>query len=117
MFLGDYPLRTDRDFSNGLYVDHQVGVSPLLNVGIRCVTGFPLDYMHLVCPRVVKRLLCFLKKGPPECRLSHRKVGEISTLLVSLSGKLPSEFARQPRPLAELDRPQSLGNSFSTLDL
>lgn len=104
VFLGDYPLRTDRDFSNGLYVNHQVGVSPLLNAGIRCVTGFPLDYMHLVCLGVVKRLLCFLKKGPPECRHSHREVGEISTLLVSLSGKLPSEFARQPRPLAELDR-------------
>jgi len=104
VLLGEYPLRTDQDFSNGLYVDHQVGVSPLSNVGIRCITGFPLDYMHLVCLGVVKRLLCFLKKGPPECRLSQRKVGEISTLLVSLSGKLPSEFARQPRPLAELDR-------------
>lgn len=104
VLLGDYPLRTDRDFSNGLYVNHHVGVSPLLNVGIRCVTGFPLDYMHLVCLGVVRRLLCFLRKGPPECRLSHRKVGEISTLLVSLSGKLPSEFARQPRPLTDLDR-------------
>lgn len=106
LFLGDYPLRTDRDFSNGLYVNHQVGEFPLLNVGIRCVTSFTLDYMHLRCLGVVKRLLCFFfyKKGPPECRLSHRKVGEISTLLVSLSGKLPSEFARQPRPLAELDR-------------
>ncbi|KAL7378612.1 hypothetical protein ABVT39_016285 [Epinephelus coioides] len=24
VFLGDYPLRTDRDFSNGFYVDHQM---------------------------------------------------------------------------------------------
>lgn len=47
--------------------------------------------------------MCFFKKGPPECGLSHRKVGEISTFLVSLSGKLPSEFAHQPRPLADLD--------------
>ncbi len=104
IFLGDYPLRNDRDFSNGLYVDHQVGVSLLLNVGIRCVTGFSLDYMHLVCLGVVKRLLCFLKRGPADCRLPHRKVGEISTNLVSLTGKLLSEFARQPRPLAELDQ-------------
>lgn len=69
-----------------------------------CVTGFPLEYMHLVCLGVVKRLLCFLKKGPPACRLSHAQIRAISTQLVFLSGKLPSEFARRPRPLTELDQ-------------
>ena len=59
--------------------------------------------MHLVCLGVVKRLLCFFKKGPPECRLSQGHLHEISTHLVSLSGKLPSEFARQPRSLTELN--------------
>ncbi|KAK0139276.1 hypothetical protein N1851_024092 [Merluccius polli] len=103
VYLGDYPLRTDVAFANGLYNDHQLGVSPLLNVWINCVTGFPLDYMHLVCLGVVKRLLCFFKKGPPECRLSQGHLHEISTHLVSLSGKLPSEFAPQPRSLTELN--------------
>lgn len=104
VFQGVYPLKTDQDFSNGLYIHHQVGLAPLVNVGIGCVSGFSLNYMQLVCQRVVKKLLCFLKQGPTQCRLSQRKVGEISTLLVSLSGKLPSEFAHQPRPLSELDR-------------
>ena len=103
VYLGEHPLRTDLEFARRLYVDHQLGVSPLLNVGINCVAGFPLDYMHLVCLGVVKRLLCFLKKGPPECRLSQGQLHEISTLLVSLSGKLPSEFPRQPRSLTELN--------------
>lgn len=34
VYIGDYPLRTDEDFANGPYVDHQVGVSPLLKIGM-----------------------------------------------------------------------------------
>ena len=104
VYMGDHPLRTDENFANQVYVDHQVGVSPLIKIGFACVTGFPLDYMHLVCLGVVKRLLCFLRKGPAACRLSYGQVKAISTQLASLSGKMPSEYARQPRPLTELDQ-------------
>ena len=53
---------------------------------------------------VVKRILWFWKKGPNLCRLSQRQLREISDKLSSLSGKIPSEFARQPRTLEELER-------------
>ncbi len=41
--------------------NHQNGISPLLDYGINCVKGFSLDYMHLVCLGVVKRILWFFQ--------------------------------------------------------
>lgn len=104
VILGNSLPRTDETFSTGEYVNHQTAVSPLQNSNVKCVKEFCLDYMHLVCLGAVKRILHFLKQGPNECRLSHRQISDISSALVSLSGKLPSEFARQPRPLSELER-------------
>ena len=98
------PPRTDDDFARGIYQDHQNGISPLVYFGISCVKSFCLDYMHLVCLGVVKRMLWFWKQGPPVCKLSQRQLGLISENLSAFSGKLPSEFARQPRTLHELER-------------
>ncbi|KAL0149164.1 hypothetical protein M9458_055596, partial [Cirrhinus mrigala] len=53
---------------------------------------------------VVRRLLTFLTRGPKHCRLSLRQRDEISHKLHELRGKMPSEFAWQPRSLNELDR-------------
>lgn len=61
---------------------------------IPCVTAFCLDYMHLVCLGVVKRILGFLRHGPNACRLSAGQLAEISNNLVY----------RQPRTLLELER-------------
>lgn len=97
-------LRTDANFEQMLYTSHQSRKSPLVNIGVPCVKGFTLDYMHLVCLGVVRRFLNFLKKGPRECRLSQGQINQISESLLSLRGKLPSDFARQPRSLSELDR-------------
>lgn len=100
-----FPARTDEEFQNGDYLDtHQQGRSPLLDYDISCVSRFCLDYMHLVCLGVVKRLLLFLKQGPKDCKLSYAQIADISDQLTQLSGKLPSEFARQPRALFEIDR-------------
>ncbi|KAG1653603.1 hypothetical protein GQR58_025471 [Nymphon striatum] len=86
------------------YADHQTGITPLSRAGFPCVSGFCLDYMHLVCLGVVRRILYNFKQGPVECKLSQQQMKEISTDLVSFSGKLPSEFARQPRSLKEMER-------------
>ena len=99
------PERTDVKFSQFEYQgSHQHKQSPLLEYGINCVRQFPLDYMHLVCLGVVKRMLRCLKSGPRICKLSTQQITEISNRLMALNGKLPSEFARQPRSLSELDR-------------
>ena len=97
-------LRTDEGFSQLEYSCHQNGSSPLIAAGIPCVSAFVLDYMHTVCLGVVRRLLVYLTRGPKLCRLSLRQKNEISQKLNLLRGQMPSEFARQPRGLQELDR-------------
>jgi hypothetical protein len=97
-------LRTEENFANLMYENHQRQASPLIANGISCIHRFPLDYMHLVCLGVTKRLLHYLKSGPKECKLSSTHIAQISEKLVSLHGSMPSEFARQPRSLKELDR-------------
>lgn len=100
----DCAPRTEEDFARNSYPEHQHAISPIQTAGFNCVNGFSLDYMHLVCLGVVKRILTFLKQGPKDCKLSYRQISEISTQLLLFSGKLPSEFARQPRTLFEVER-------------
>lgn len=59
--------RTDEEFSRQSYASHQSGRLPLVDAGLQCVQSFVLDYMHLVCLGVVRRVLVFLKQGPREC--------------------------------------------------
>ena len=65
------------------YEDHQCGISPLVEFGISCIDIFALDYMHMVCLGVTRRLLSFLKTGPKQCKLSMRIVDQISAALQS----------------------------------
>lgn len=97
--------RSDEKFNQEQYRDsHQLGKSPLIQYGISCVKGFPLDYMHMICLGVTRRMLLFLIRGSKKCKLSQLQISLISSSLESLSNKLPSEFARQPRSLAVIDR-------------
>ena len=98
-------LRTDAAFMNMNYLGtHQHAKSPLIDYGIPCVSAFCLDYMHLVCLGIVRRILNFMKDGPAVCRLSHKQLDLLSRHLVSFSGSMPSEFARQPRSLFDVSR-------------
>ena len=99
-----FEQRTDEKFLLCEYNEHQCGRSPLIALEFPCVSGFCLDYMHLVCLGVVKRILLFLKNGPAQCKLSMRQIKDISDQLLSYCGQLPSDFARQPRSLLEMDR-------------
>ena len=70
------------------------------------INGFNLDYMHMVCLGVVRRMLYYFKghfRSVFNGRLSQSSLNEITSRLLSFKGKLPSEFARQPRSLNELD--------------
>ena len=96
--------RTDERFKLFQYPDHQKKPTPLIATGVGCVSQFVLDYMHVVCLGAVKRLLTYLIKGPAVCKLPKRSVEELSSRLVALRGKMPSEFARQPRSVLDLDR-------------
>ena len=97
-------LRTHDRFSSCSYETHQKKPTPLLSCSVSCVKQFCLDYMHMVCLGVTKRILHYLKKGPCKCKLSSQQCPQISDGLKALRGTMPSEFARQPRPLDELER-------------
>ena len=98
------PLRTDEGFSACNYPVHQHKKSVLIDYGVRCVSKFVLDYMHLVCLGVVRRMLNFLCSGPRVCKLSQQHLHIISDRLHGLRNQLPSEFPRQPRSLKHLKR-------------
>lgn len=57
-------LRTDRLFKERKDEEHHLGLSPFEGTSLGMVSQFPLDYMHLVCLGVVRRLLFLWKKGP-----------------------------------------------------
>ena len=100
-----YALREDAAFWLTSYVNHKRGqLSPLANIAeINLTSTFVLDYMHLACLGLVRPILNCLKKGPVG-KISALQLREISDKLIMLNGKMPSEFASQPRSLQELDR-------------
>jgi hypothetical protein len=95
--------RTNESFRDRLDIDHHVGVSPLIELKLDLVQQFPLDYMHLVCLGIVRKLLYTWIKGPLRTRLLPRNINRISQQLVQLRESIPHEFKRKPRTLKELD--------------
>ena len=87
--LEDQIPRTDEKFQNYQYPQHQQFASPL-NAGIKCIEQFPLDYIHMVCLRVVNRIIYFLKSGPHVFKLSPQQLEVISDQHVSFNGLFSS---------------------------
>nr|XP_047135323.1 uncharacterized protein LOC101237186 [Hydra vulgaris] len=105
VFLGSgYTLRNNREFNLHSYKEHQKTLCGLAKYNIPCVTSFILDIMHLVYLGVTKKIIIFFNNGKRSCRISEVQKAIISEKLRELSGKLPSEFARQPRGIDEFKR-------------
>lgn len=98
------PLRTDANFSNRVQEDHHTGVSPFESIQLSMVSRFPLDYMHLVCLGVTKKMLLLWLSGHQTSRFGGRKIIELSEILITTSKWVPKEFARKPRSLDEVSR-------------
>ena len=98
------PLRTDVAFDEMVDDVHHHKRSPLCQLGVGMVTAFPLDYMHLVCLGVMKKLFALWFKGPLKCRIGRRAKTLISSNLLSYQPFVPKEFVRKPRDLDEVDR-------------
>lgn len=99
-------LRTDQSFRLKIQEDHHTGTSILEKIpGFNMIENFPLDYMHLLCLGVVKKLLVTLWCcGKPGNKLPHQEVNNISELLCNISKDIPVEFSRKPRSLTEVKR-------------
>jgi len=103
MLLGlDSNLRTDMDFRIKKNPQHHVGTTPLLELSFGVVTQMPLDYMHLICLGVMRKLLHTWLSGPLSTKLPSRIVNQINSKLESFKCYIPSEFARKTRSLKDL---------------
>ncbi|KAL2081036.1 hypothetical protein ACEWY4_022889 [Coilia grayii] len=100
----DTPLRSDLSFSNQDDEHHHKGSSVLSRIGIGMVSQFPLDYMHLVCLGVMRKLIGLWMRGPLPTRLGMQRIHLISAALLSFAVTLPREFSRKGRMLLEVDR-------------
>lgn len=99
-------LRTDDAFRSGIYdEDYHITETPLKELPLGLVSQFPLDYMHLVCLGVMKRLILFWVKGNRAVRMNIDDIKNVSSQLHRFRQSInSSDFARLPRPLEEVDR-------------
>ena len=100
----DASLRTDAAFQEMRDEEHHRGRSPFQSLQLGMVTQFPIDYMHLVCLGVTKRLIILWLTGPLDVRIGGRMQSAISESLLGLRAFIPCEFARKPRSLSEIAR-------------
>jgi hypothetical protein len=97
--------RCNTKFSNVEYIGgHQIGPTPLCSLTRDCIDICALDYMHLVCLGVVKRMINFWKSGERLIKQGSRQLLEISEKLLDTRNYIPSDFSRKPRTILEIDR-------------
>lgn len=98
--------RSNENFRNKVQPEHHLGKSILENIpSVNMVSSFPLEYMHLVCLGVVKKLILNLWLfGPAVHKLTKTHVEEISDYLIQIKSCIPSDFVRKPRSLNECKR-------------
>lgn len=93
-------LRTNASFRAKIHEDHHTQPSPLEKLSIDMINNFPLDYMHLLCLGVMKKLLVtWIRNRSLKTKLSAKNIENISNNLVSLRKCTPCEFNRTARGL------------------
>ena len=100
----DIQLRTDTSFRNFEQEEHHHENSPFSDLPIDMISTFSVDYMHLVCLGVMRRLLLLWIRGPKAVKLSAGQVEEIIRKLLDLKANIPNVFARKTRGLDIIDR-------------
>lgn len=88
-------LRTDESFRKRLQEEHHTSDSKLEDIGIGMVSQFPLDYLHLVCLGVTKKIIeLMMSKGPMSVRLSNRQRVIINDRLKIAETSRPTDINR-----------------------
>lgn len=105
--------RTDSSFRSKNQPDHHIDTSPFLELPINMINQFPLDYLHLVCLGVVKKMVGMWLSGDLRARLPNNDIQTISNRLIDLSESQPCEFQRKSRSLKEFYNFK--GTEFRTL--
>ncbi|KYN02771.1 hypothetical protein ALC62_06406 [Cyphomyrmex costatus] len=98
-------LRTNSNFRKRENEKHHISVSPFeILSDIDMINNFPLDYMHLVCLGVTKKLIHLWIKGHHIPRLRAMDINALSRDIIMLHKCIPIEFARHTRGINEVDR-------------
>lgn len=97
-------LRTNLEFRNNSYEhDYHIRSTPLLEINFDVVKQVPLDYMHLVCLGVMKRMLLFWVRGKKNVRFNESVIENINATISKFRSTLTVEFARLPRSILEVE--------------
>lgn len=93
--------RTDESFRNFEQPEHHHGPSPFLRLlqMINMISFFVLDFMHLCCQGVMKKLIEYWMSGDLNYKLSSRNKIELSNRLKRIRSQIPCEFQRKTRAL------------------
>lgn len=97
--------RTDDSFRRTTDKEHHIGEipSPLTSLKIDMVKQFILDFMHLGCLGVMKKMLGYWT-SITKTKLSRTDILRISLRMMNLSSQVPIEFQRYTRSLGELSK-------------
>lgn len=95
-------LRTDESFAQMKQKKHHKEKSPLVDIGIKMISMFPLDPMHLVYLGVMRKLLHIWTSGKSRTRISCKDINTINERLNRAAHLWPQDFNRKPRGLGEL---------------
>lgn len=96
-------LRDDNSFRSQSDKLHHKAKSPFLDTEIDMVRQFPLDYMHLICLGVMKRLLQ-IWTSDEDHGLNADEIAVINNRIAKYKECFPGEFNRKGRPLEDLCR-------------
>ena len=91
------PKRTDKTFRQQDQPEHHNGFSPLLNIKptIDMIYHFSLDFMHMCCLGVMKKLLEYWLTSTQDIRLNRENIMRFTQRITNLSKQIPIEFQRQ----------------------
>ncbi|XP_063216426.1 uncharacterized protein LOC134527571 isoform X1 [Bacillus rossius redtenbacheri] len=96
----DCSLRSDESFKYMEYPYHQKSISVLSSLQLGLVSQVPLDYLHLICLGVMKRLIrIWCDTGLRKGKLSSKSIDTLSNRMQILRKHTPKEFSRKPRPV------------------
>jgi len=98
--------RTDENFRNKVQVQHHIGTSILENIpSVDMVRSFSLEYMHLICLGVIKKLIVNIWLfGPAPHKLPRTHIQDISNYLIQIKPYISCDFVRKTRSLDEVKR-------------
>ncbi|XP_064463148.1 uncharacterized protein LOC135374080 [Ornithodoros turicata] len=101
----DAALHSDESFRAQTCQSHHKGQSPFVELDIDMISIFPLDYMHLLCLGVMRRLLHIWTGGKyGRGKLTTEQQQTLSERLNSYRKDFPPSFQRKPRGTDELER-------------